>query len=447
MRDNTINIFSSDKELREHAVKKEYVNCSNPLFSEHYRRQYVRYKGSRDTNDREVYCKPNGMIAFRKNGHQRERLVFDGYTEAIDEIRANQARWLEKYNERHSELMSYQDLRKVSLWMDDNHRGLNGYHNVDTDTKYCPLHLKNEKPYYYQGIELEVTWDDEIVDGYTGDRYDEDGDYDEYGDYDDEGDYIPDKYNFDINSVVRRALEIGKGLFTAEEDGSLYYGYSAEFVSRPLSSQAWHSPQIKAILKEFTDYLKSTGAMVEQPEGNGFHIHVSKKFFEANPNCNRPLNEVARDMNWVFQKFQDEIELIGGREYNEWCASAKMNIKGNIARNYGIVIDKAHIDKKAIELPYGDHRKAFIDSSSGYTYEARVFHSTLDPERILACLEFMRNISHGARENALEGKTFGQITKYKDAPNLQAIIKRIRAEKKKLYLGKKNTSTMAFSTN
>ena len=122
----------------------------------------------------------------------------------------------------------------------------------------------------------------------------------------------------------------------------------------------------------------------------------------------------------------------------------KMGIKRDLAQNYSIVIDKAHISKDQVRLPYGDHRKAFIDSSSGYTFEARVFHSTLDPQQILACIEFMRNISHGARENALDGKTFGQITRYKDAPNLQAIIKSIRA-KKKLYLGKKNTKSVALS--
>lgn len=422
---NDINIFSSYEELRR-LTGKERHTALDTMQEEHYRRLLNRNKEYR----------------FASSGHVH--IMQDDYSDAWCERRANFKRYLAKFNEVHKR-PSEAELKQTSLWMDGNHNGLNGYHGVDTSTKYCPLHLKDENPYFLQGIELEVTWDDQIVDGYSGDRYDEDGDYDENGDYDDEGNYIPDYYDFDIYEVVREALKIGKGLFTAEEDGSLYHGYSAEFVSRPLSTRAWHCPQVQAILKEFTDYLKSTGAMVEQPEGNGFHIHVSKKFFEANPACNRPLGEVARDMNWIFQKYQEEIELIGGREYNEWCASMKMDIKRNLAQNYGIVIDKAHIGKDQVELPYGDHRKAFIDSSSGYTFEARVFHSTLDPQRILACIEFMRNISHGARENALDGKTFGQITRYKDAPNLQAVIKNIRAEKKKLYLGKKNTKSIALN--
>lgn len=437
MKSSTINIFDSYNELKKNA-KKEFATTSGYMNPGHYRLEQVQYKGGRNGAFLVGTDAETGVVRY--NSHGRHKYVRDDYSEACHMQQENLKRYVELYNERH-DLMNVDELRHISLWLDYNHEGLNGYHGVDTNTKYCGLHLKDEKPYLYMGIELEVTWDDEVVDGYNGDRYDEYGDYDEYGEYDEYGDYIPDKYDFDIRNIVKKALKIGKGLFTAEEDGSLYMGYSAEFVSRPLSPRAWHSEQVVSILKELTDYLKSTGAMVEQPSGNGFHIHVSKKFFEANPACNRPVNEVARDMNWVFQKFQDEIEVIGGREYNEWCASMKMNIKSSLASSYGVVIDKAHIDKAVLALPYGDHRKAFIDSASGYTFEARVFHSTLDVERILACIEFMRNVSHGARENALDGKTFGQITRYKDAPNLKAVIERVKSDKK-LKLGKRNTKTL-----
>lgn len=430
--DNTINIFDNYEELQQHSGKTRH-SAKDTLDFNHY-----RYK--------EVKCKGHRNIPQINNGgyHTYSRVVDFAARDAVEMRNANFARYIKQFNERNN-MAPVEELRHTSLWLDSNHNCLNSYHGVDTYTKFCTLHLKNEHPYLYMGIELEVTWDDETIDSYRGDRYDQYGDYDEEGDYDEDGNYIPDNYPFDIQSVVREALKIGKGLFTAENDGSLPYGISAEFVSRPLSSQAWHCPQIYQILKEFTDYLKSTGAMVEQPNGNGFHIHVSKKFFTANPADNRPLNEVGKDLNWVFQKFQEEIETVGGREYNGWCSSAKMNVMRNIGQKYGIKIDKAHIDKDTLEVPYNDHGKCFIDSSSGETFEARVFHSTLDPQQILACIEFMRNASHGARENALDGKTFGQITRFKDAPNLQAVIKRARKENKKLYLGKKNTKTLALA--
>lgn len=426
--ENNINIFKSYDELVNASGKHTY-NARCDMREEHYKRDISTRKGWRGA----------------PIGHGYRETVRDDYFAAYTVREKNFERYLQQYRERNPAQMSVEQLRHVSLWLDENHRRMQGYHNVDTSTKYCPLHLKDENPYLYMGIELELTWDDECVDGYTGDRYDEYGDYDECGDYDDEGNYIPDYYEFDINEIAKEIMRRGKGLFTTEEDGSLYYGYSLELVSRPLSTRAWHSPEVVAILEDIMEYAKSTGALVEQPEGNGFHIHVSKKFFGANPACNRSEGEVARDMNWVFQKFQEEIETIGGREYNEWCASAKMNIQRDLADRYGIVIDKAHIAKKDVQLPYGDHHRAFIDSTSGNTFEARVFHSTLDVNRILACIEFMRNISHGARENALEGKTFGQITRYKDAPNLQMLIKRIKGNKQKLALGKRNTATLAVN--
>ena len=424
--ENNINVFKNLQDLRN-ACEKEYVNCYGSDNSHHYRRHVVSFKGSR----------------YEPYGHRMRKVVEDGYDEACIMRNANHARWLKKYREMHADRLSYDKMRKCSLWLDDNHRYLAGYHDVDTDTKYCPLHLKNENPYLFLGIEVEITFDDEVVDGYDGDRFDEDGDYDDYGDYDCDGNYIPDTYDFEVADIAREFMKRAKGIFTCEEDGSLQHGYSFEAVSRPLSPAAWHDQTIIDAMKDAFDYVKSKGAMANQPSGNGFHIHVSKRFFEANPACNRRLDDVARDMNWVFQKFQNEIEMIGGREYNEWCASAVSSAKMALANNYGITIEKAHLEKKSLSLPYGDHRKAFIDSSSGYTYEARVFHSTLDVERILACIEFMRNISHGARENALEGKTFGQILRYKNAPNLMSVVKKIKAEKK-LSLGKRNTNAIAL---
>ena len=425
---NSINIYKTYTALKLDAAKSGLA-AFNDMNHRHYRLEVSTGKGYR------------GAL----QGHGFRRTMKNDFEDAVNMREENIARYCKLYRER-SKKPTEEQLRHTSLWLDGNHTRMRGYHDVDTGTKYCTLHLKDENPYLYMGIELELTWDDECVDGYTGDRYDEYGDYDECGDYDYDGNYIPDYYEFDISEIAKEIMRRGKGLFTAEEDGSLYYGYSLELVSRPLSTRAWHSPEVVAILNDVMDYAKSTGALTEQPDGNGFHIHVSRKFFDANPACNRNQDEVARDMNWVFQKFQEEIETIGGREYNGWCASAKMNISNSLMDMYGIKIDKGHIVKSAVALPYADHHKAFIRSDSGDTFEARVFHSTLDVERILACIEFMRNVSHGARENALDGKTFGQITRYKDAPNLQALIKRIKGNKQKLALGKRNTATIAVNS-
>lgn len=427
-----INVFANYGELKKHTRKTwDSTRMWNMLDASHYAYHTCKNKACRYDNRRVV------------------NVVRNDYRDASAIRESNICRYIELYNERHAdEFEDETELRNTSLWLDSNHKFMHGYHNVDTSTKYNVLHLKDEHPNWYAGIELEVTFDRDKVGecGYSGDRYDEYGDYDECGDYDDEGRYIPDYYDddFDLGDVVTRVLKLGKGLFTGERDGSLEEGYSVELVSRPLSKRAWHSKTIQSILKDVTDYLKEAGAYTDQPTENGFHIHISRKFFEVNQA--QTCAEMQKDLNWVFQRYQEEIEAIGGRRYNRWCSSVKMNVKEELLNNYGVTVDKCHIDKSTLRLPYADHQKAFIESNSGYTYEARVFHSTLDPVRILACIEFMSNISHGARDNALEGKTFGQITRYKDAPNLQNLIERIK-QKQKLSMGKRNINRIELTLN
>ena len=439
MSNSEINIFETYKELKERTGKTE-ANARSSFEPKHYVCHTVHYKGSR-------MGLPSWFTRSPKHAknHQCENRVRDDYEKAWRERIDNMARYVRRYNELHAdEFTDLETLRQTSLWRDGNHQRINGYHDVDTSTKYCPLRLKNENGGFYEGIELEITFDGEPC--YNGDRYDENGDYDEEGDYDYDGNYIPDYYDegLDLCGIAQRVLELGKGLFTLEHDGSLAEGLSFEMVSRPLTPNAWHSETIRGILDDVMGYIKDMGGMVEQPKENGFHIHISRKFFERN--TNQSQQTIQKDLNWVFQRYQEEIETIGGRMYNCWCRSAKMNAKQNLMGNYGVVVDKAHIDKAHLNLPYSDHSQAFIESSSGYTYEARVFHSTLDVDRILACIEFMRNISHGARDNALEGKTFGQITKYKEAPYLQELIHRIKyQEKKKLALNKRNSNRIEFA--
>lgn len=432
---NEMNIFETYDELKKKSCKDSHKS-SHDMNPGHYVKHRVTYQGMKGELPNWYYDRT------RPKKHQFSKTIRDDFDEAYAMRTNNFNRYLAEYNRRNADKFEDLDtLRNTSLWRDYNHEGINSYHGVSESTKYCPLHLKDENPNWYAGIELEITFDSDIVgDTYTGDRYDENGDYDEDGEYDDEGNLI-EEYGFDIQAIASEVARRSKGLFTLERDGSLAYGYSFEMVSRPLSKRAWHSEPVVAILKDVLGYIKEQGGMVEQPEENGFHIHISRKFFERN--ASRSARAIERDLNWVFQRYQEEIETIGGREYNTWCQSAKMTMKQDLLNRYGGCVLKAQITKDSprVELPFGDHHRAFIGSDSGYTYEARVFHSTLDPERVLACIEFMSNISHGARDNALEGKTFGQITKYKESPYLQNLIRKIKHEQKqKLALNKKNTN-------
>lgn len=425
----TINIFDSYNDLEKTAGAKRYFDGQGTMVPSHYVTYSDKHKGWRGSS----------------MGHGHEKVTRDDFATAHEERMDNIAKYIAKYNERHS-FVDVDTLRSTSIWLDSNHRCINGYHGSNDNTKNHLVHLKDENPNWYAGIELEVTFDVDSDDIFCGDRYDEDGCYDPYGDYDYDGNYIPDCYNsdFDLDEIAREVLRRGKGLFVIERDGSLAEGISFELISVALSKRAWHCQQVGYILNDVTGYLKEMGANIEQPKENGFHIHISRKFFERN--TDRNTDAIQRDLNWVFQRYQEEIETIGGRKYNCWCRSAKMDIANNLYNNFGIQVSKAYLTKDRLNLPYNDHSKAFIGSNSGYTYEARVFHSTLDVERILACIEFMSNISHGARDGQLSGKTFGQIARYKNAPNLANLIKKIKYEyKQKLSLGKRNIDRIEIS--
>lgn len=433
-----IYVFNNLSDLKKNTKKTEFNGSRSLMDISHYRRLVTTHDWGCRTNyfqDKHAICKT----------------VEDGFVEADDMRRNNIQRYIEQYNERHPELLDEEELKKVSLFLTDNHRrGLSEYHSTSNEDKYRFLRCIDEpQQNLYYGIELEITFDDTKVDGYTGDRYDEYGDYDEEGDYDDEGNYIPDYYSFDVYSIAREFANRTKGLGVIEKDGSLAYGYSFEWISRALSFKAWNTPEVRKIMEDALDWLKEQGALINQPSGNGLHIHISRRFFEAN-NSESEVERAANDMNWIFQKYQKEIEQIGGRLFNNWCATEAMDIADR-NRYSALRYTGAEIVKDMVKLPYADHRRAFIHSNSGNTYEARVFHSTLDFNKILAYIEFMRDIAHGARDNALEGKTFSQIIKYKKSPNLDNLVKGIRKEQrekkqKMLSLTKKNTNSIKLTT-
>lgn len=427
-----INFYKSRKELMADAKKK--TDCSSMVSDmnvNHYRAWVVTYKGWRDS------C--------RSHGHSK--WVRNDYKTAWAEREANIAKYVEQYNAKHPELETLEELSSHSVWLDKySHTQINGYHHTSENVKFHKVRAKDEpsSTRLYFGVELELTFREGTVEGYSGDRYDACGDYDCDGEYDEDGNYIPEYYSDSLADVASHILEILGGMAVGEYDGSLASGRSFELISIPMTNMAWHDEGVQSRWREAMEYAIQMGAEISQPDENGFHIHVSRDFFEHN--TDRASRYIEQDLNWVFQRYQEEVEVIGGRQYNRWCKSAKMDIKQRIANDYGITVEKARMSKDNLYLPQYDHGKAFIRSDSGNTYESRVFHSTLDFDRVLACIEFMRDISHGARDGALENKTFGQITKYKDSPFLQKLIKKIKYEQKqKLALNKKNTNTMVFS--
>ena len=306
-----------------------------------------------------------------------------------------------------------------------------GSHNVFKSMVY---RMPNEKPYLYYGIEVEVEFDEDCV--YVFQR-DEDDYYDDNEDPSD-----------DIQEILKKFSEITEGMFIYEKDGSLTNG--VEFISRPMSYAKWVDKDTVKKMREGFDYLARCGAVKEQPNSNGMHIHISKKFFDYGEKKREYREDAYKDMDWLFQFYQNELEKIGGRKYTAYCDSKMNKIKSNynIGRrneNHGMYNVELEIKgkmKKGGRMAEGDHYSAV--SLSGPTIEARIFNSTIDVNHILANIELMRNFAHAVREEDIEGKTLNNILHTKDNLYLDDVLNETR---KKCYKSKEEFDLERVNTN
>ena len=297
-----------------------------------------------------------------------------------------------------------------------------GYHTGNHEEIKCtPLRMPNEHPYLYYGIEVEVEFDTDDVCIYDPDDYDED----EYEEDDCDGD------NWKIQDILYKFSEITDGLFVYERDGSLDNG--VELISRPCSYAYWTSKDTVEKLKKGFEYLRSEGALVKQPDTNGMHIHISKKFFDKGETKLQNRGEAYESFDWLFQKFQPEFEKLGGRKYTDYCQSKVEKLKKSLTddynvRNFNVDMELKCTLKKGGPVPRGDHYSAI--NMSGNTLEVRVFKSTTDYEQILANIEIVRNISHAVREVGID-KSLDELLHTKDNIYLDRHIQRVRMESKK----------------
>lgn len=289
-----------------------------------------------------------------------------------------------------------------------------GYHD---NFKSLFLRLPNEHPYLYYGIEIEVEFDT----GYVT-VYNQDDDY-----YDDDDEYSDGDDNWEIQEILNRFSEITEGMFVYEHDGSLDNG--VECISRPTSYAFWTHPETVKKLKEGLEYLRSKGAMIHQPDTNGLHIHLSRKFFDNGRTGLENRQTAYESFDWLFQKFQPEIEVLGGRKYTHYCSSKAEKIKRSLiddnycVRQYNVETEIKCKLKKGGRLPECDHYSAVNLTSR--TIEARVFKSTTDYREVLSYIEMVRNMAHTVREENIE-RTFDDILHTKDNQFLDEHISRAK---------------------
>lgn len=304
------------------------------------------------------------------------------------------------------------------------------YHDGDHNTIKClPLRLPDEKPHLYYGFENEIEFDSTVRET-------------EYYDEDDDG---SEQYTAAyIEDTLAEASKILDGMAIYEMDSSLENG--VEFIFRPMSyAYLTHKDTVNK-LKRFYEYLRERGAWVKQPERNGMHVHLSRKFFEHGQIQN--ASKAYENLEWIFQYFQPEMEKLGRRAYTEYCESKadkfKRVMRSEMTTSYGRCKNLiCTIEKGGTCLAYDDHHSAV--NSDSKTIEVRVFKATSDYKTMLATAEIVRNIAHAVRDEDIK-KSLDEILHTKDNLYLDEYIQKIKMEcaknKDPLTLDRVNTDEM-----
>lgn len=294
------------------------------------------------------------------------------------------------------------ELRETTLWVYDTRFARQGwYHPGDHIPFKSTLYRdKGEHPFLYYGMEIEIGFKAENMQS-------------------------------TLEAIAEHFIELTNGMFVAESDSSI--GNGIEFISRPTSYKMWTKPETIQILRKAFEYLKEQGAFAEQPDTNGIHIHMSRKFFERNTE-KKPL-EINKDLDWVFQYYQPEIEIISQRKFTQFCESKMDQIKKYIGSNLRYDMDKlgakislnAELNKSILQNGRHNHHAAITMRDE--TVEVRCFKSSINVDTIISYIEFVRNIAHTVRNKDIKNLTLEQILESKESPRLDTYIYNLKRRK------------------
>jgi len=208
-------------------------------------------------------------------------------------------------------------------------------------------------------------------------------------------------------------------IFDPTNDGSLNHGI--EFVSQPATIGWWQ--WMKPMLVEGAAAIVEAGLRSHNTDTCGLHVHASRSFFAYGPNGDaKSLTNllILIEQNWF------AMTQIARRGENRY---AKRSLGSSMKSTKDSKFDKS-MKETVKEYTYDDivsvsDRYRAINYSGENTVEFRFFKGTLNPNTILATLQFINNLCHVARiiptEVALE-YTVHDIIGYRKYPELMNYV-------------------------
>ena len=203
-------------------------------------------------------------------------------------------------------------------------------------------------------------------------------------------------------------------------DGSLDAGF--EVVTHPHTLEEYHTNFDWSFLSTLV-----SGNFVSWNNSNcGFHVHISRKAFDAPSGYQAEVSHKMRFTKFIYDN-QYQVERIAGRKANDYAS-------------FG---DKGQILNKVLHGDQRNGRYEVVNVYNDHTYEIRIFKGSLRKARLLSNIEFVHAVCEYTRNMKIVAKhtpfAWSRFVKFVtdneiQYPNLMLIIdeafasERIRSE-------------------
>jgi hypothetical protein len=203
-------------------------------------------------------------------------------------------------------------------------------------------------------------------------------------------------------------------------DGSLDAGF--EVVTHPHTLEEYHNNFDWSFLSTLV-----SGNFVSWNNSNcGFHVHISRKAFDAPSGYQAEVSHKMRFTKFIYDN-QYQVERIAGRKANDYAS-------------FG---DKGQILRKVLHNDQRNGRYEVVNVYNDHTYEIRIFKGSLRKARLLSNIEFVHAVCEYTRNMKVVAKhtpfAWSRFVKFVtdneiQYPNLMLIIdeafasERIRSE-------------------
>lgn len=218
--------------------------------------------------------------------------------------------------------------------------------------------------------------------------------------------------DFDLRCEITAEYGNDESLIYQMRDGSLDNS-GIECITQPMSKKFFDDFDFEGWFKE----LRDAGARSHNTDNCGLHIHLSRTWFG---NDQEEQERIAGVCIMIMGTMQDELKKFARRRCERWCEYEK----DYSAKTLNEFKEKS---KRKNSCRY---RALNTATSTGKTYEFRIFRGTLNPETFRAsvdlCIRLVEYAKYIDKRNNYKSISWDNFLKFKKLPTrLATVINRL----------------------